>query len=77
METRNMSFEEGLQILKNQVAMLEKGNLPLDEALKVFRDAIDVGRFCNKKLEMAETEVQKIVDGADGEDFTLEDFEEK
>lgn len=77
METRNMSFEEGLQILKNQVAMLEKGNLPLDEALKVFRDAIDVGRFCNKKLEMAETEVQKIVEGANGEDFTLEDFEEK
>lgn len=77
METRNMSFEEGLQILKNQVAMLEKGNLPLDEALKVFRDAIDVGRFCNKKLEMAETEVQKIVEGANGEDFTLEDFDEK
>lgn len=77
METRNMSFEEGLQSLKNQVAMLEKGNLPLDEALKVFRDAIDVGRFCNKKLEMAETEVQKIVEGANGEDFTLEDFEEK
>lgn len=77
METRNMSFEEGLQILKNQVAMLEKGNLPLDEALKVFRDAIDVGRFCNKKLEMAETEVQKIVENANGEDFTLEDFEEK
>ena len=77
METRNMSFEEGLQILKNQVAMLEKGNLPLDEALKVFRDAIDVGRFCNKKLEMAETEVQKIMENANGEDFTLEDFEEK
>lgn len=77
MDTRNMSFEEGLQILKNQVAMLEKGNLPLDEALKVFRDAVDVGRFCNKKLEMAETEVQKIVENANGEDFTLEDFEEK
>lgn len=77
METRNMSFEEGLQILKNQVAMLEKGNLPMDEALKVFRDAVDVGRFCNKKLEMAETEVQKIVENANGEDFTLEDFEEK
>ena len=70
--------------------MLEKGNLPLDEALKVFRDAVDVGRFCNKKLEMAETEVQmmdtlfyimrevqKIVENANGEDFTLEDFEEK
>lgn len=77
METRNMSFEDGLQILKNQVAMLEKGNLPLDEALKVFRDAVDVGRFCNKKLEMAEKEVQKIVENANGEDFTLEDFEEK
>lgn len=77
MEMENMSFEEGLQILKKQVSMLEKGNLPLDEALKVFRDAIDVGRFCNKKLEMAETEVQKIVEGANGEDFTLEDFEEK
>lgn len=48
METEKMSFEEGLQSLKNQVAMLEKGNLPLDEALKVFRDAVDIGRFCNK-----------------------------
>ena len=42
METEKMSFEEGLQSLKEQIARLEKGNLPLDEALKVFRDAVDV-----------------------------------
>ncbi len=75
METEKMSFEEGLQSLKNQVAMLEEGNLPLDEALKVVREAVDLGRFSTNKLEMAETEVQKIVEDADG--FTLEDFEEK
>ena len=40
METEKMSFEEGLQSLKNQVAMLEKGNLP--DGIVCYNDQIAV-----------------------------------
>lgn len=72
-DKEKMSFEEALTLLQNQIAALEKGNLPLDEALKTFQDAIAVSRLCNEKLEHAQSEVKKIVE--DGTGYGLEDFE--
>ena len=44
METEKMSFEEGLQSLKEQVAMLEKGNLPDGIVCYNDQNAMDVMR---------------------------------
>lgn len=75
MDTENMIFEQALAELQKQVNLLEKGNLPLDEALKIYGQAMEISRFCNKKLDMAQAEVKKIVADEDGEGYKLENFE--
>ncbi len=70
---KEISFEEALKELQQQIGLLEKGNLPLDDALKIYSKAMEISGICNKKLEMAQAEVKKIADA--GEDYKLEDFE--
>ena len=74
-DTKNISFEEAIALLQKQIEQLQNGNLPLEESLKTFRDAVDLSRICNTKLDSAQEEVKKIVVDANGEDYELEDFE--
>lgn len=76
MDKDTISFEQSLQILQQKIEQLQKGNLPLDEALKTFQEAVEVSRICNAKLDMAQEEVKKIVADANGDDYELEEFEE-
>lgn len=75
MDTENISFEQALAELQKQIDLLEKGNLPLDEALKIYSRAMEISRICNKKLDMAQAEVKKIVADEDGDGYKLENFE--
>lgn len=70
---KEISFEEALKELQQQISLLEKGNLPLEDALKIYSRAMEISSICNKKLEMAQAEVKKISDTGNG--YTLEDFE--
>lgn len=70
---KELSFEEALKELQQQISLLEQGNLPLEDALKIYGKAMEISGLCNKKLEMAQAEVKKIADA--GEDYKLEDFE--
>ncbi|MGO8942073.1 MAG: exodeoxyribonuclease VII small subunit, partial [Syntrophobacteraceae bacterium] len=51
-------FEEALKKLQDLVEKLEKGDLPLEEAMECFSEGIRTAQFCHKKLEEAETKVQ-------------------
>lgn len=70
---KEISFEDALKELQQQIGLLEKGNLPLDDALKIYSKAMEISGICNRKLEMAQAEVKKISDTGNG--YTLEDFE--
>ena len=74
-DTKNISFEEAIALLQKQIEQLQNGNLPMEESLKTFRDAVELSRICNAKLDSAQEEVKKIVADANGEDYKLEDFE--
>ena len=74
-DTKNISFEEAIALLQKQIEQLQNGNLPLEESLKTFRDAVELSRICNARLDSAQEEVKKIVADANGEDYELEDFE--
>ena len=57
----NLSFEESLEKLEEIVNKLEKGDVPLDEAIDEFNKAMQLVKICNKKLESAEESIAKIV----------------
>ena len=54
-------FEECLQRLENIVAELEKGDVSLDQALKLFDEGMKLSGSCRKELEEAEGKVEVLV----------------
>ena len=70
MATKEKSFEESLIELEQIVKDLEQGNVPLDDAITKFNEAMKIAKVCNDKLTKAEESVNKILN----KDGTLEDF---
>ncbi len=70
MATKEKSFEESLTELETIVKDLESGNVPLDDAITKFNEAMKIAKICNDKLNNAEESVNKILN----KDGTLEDF---
>lgn len=54
-------FEECLQKLESIVDELEKGNLPLEQALKLFEQGVELSNACRKELEEAEGRVEILL----------------
>ena len=61
------SFEESLAELEGRVRQLEGGELPLEEALKVFEEGITLTRTCHEMLDDAEQRITELTRGAAGE----------
>jgi exodeoxyribonuclease VII small subunit len=59
-------FESALTALEQKVKALEEGNLPLDEALKVFEDGMGIADYCARKLHEAEQKVEILLKKPDG-----------
>ncbi len=73
---KNIKFAEALAELEEQVHLLEQGDLPLEEAIDVYKYAVELSKVCNSKLETVKQEVEKIVpsNNADGTGYTTEKF---
>ena len=48
---KNIKFEDALSELEQQVKLLESGELPLEEALDIFRYGVELSKVCTSKLE--------------------------
>ena len=57
----NLSFEESLEKLEEIVNELENGDVPLDDAIDEFSNAMKLVKLCNDKLTAAEESIAKIV----------------
>ncbi len=73
---KNIKFEDALSELEEQVHLLESGELPLEQALDVFKYGVELSRVCTSKLETVKQEVEKIVVTDDGADYRLEAFQD-
>jgi len=60
------SFEESLRKLEAIVDQLEKGDLSLEDSLKLFEEGVNVSALCKKELDAAEGKVQMLVKQRDG-----------
>jgi exodeoxyribonuclease VII small subunit len=60
------SFEESLKKLEGIVDRLEKGDLSLEESLKLFEEGIGLSSACKQELEAAEGKVQMLIKQRDG-----------
>ncbi|HEX8992638.1 MAG TPA: exodeoxyribonuclease VII small subunit [Anaerolineales bacterium] len=54
-------FEECLQRLEQIVTELEKGDMPLERALTLFEEGIQLSGSCRRELEEAEGKVEILL----------------
>ena len=66
MNQNNKTFEENMQRLEQIVRAMERGDVPLEESLKLFQEGTALIRSCGKLLDNAELQVKKILSGTDG-----------
>jgi exodeoxyribonuclease VII small subunit len=57
------SFEEHLTQLETVVERLERGDLSLDESVRLFEEGMKLSTACKQELEQAEGRIQVLVDG--------------
>ena len=60
------SFEESLTKLEEIVAQLERGDLPLEDSVKIFEEGMRLSAECKKQLEEAEGKVELLVKRRNG-----------
>jgi exodeoxyribonuclease VII small subunit len=74
-----VKFEQAMARLEAIVGELEKGDLPLDESLKIFEEGIRLSKNCLKVLEEAEKKVEVLVQDKNGKKqlraFSSEDLD--
>jgi exodeoxyribonuclease VII small subunit len=61
-----VKFEEALARLETIVAELERGELPLDDSMRIFEEGIKLSKVCLKMLDDAERRVEILVKDKDG-----------
>ena len=66
------SFEQALQRLEEIVKQMERGNLSLDESLKLFEEGTALVRSCGEQLDQAELKIVRLMKGPDGNPVEME-----
>ena len=69
-----MSYEKDLARIEEIVAELDRDDLELDHALKLFEEGVERLRAAAQALSKAEGQVRLLIEQADGS-FELDDFE--
>ena len=75
MNAENKTFEENMLRFEQIVRAMERGDVALEESLKLFQEGTALVRSCGKLLDEAELQVKKIMTAADGSPVE-EDFED-
>lgn len=75
MNPQNQSFEEAMTRLEQIVRAMERGDVALEESLKLFQEGTELVRSCQKLLDQAQLQVKKIMTAPDGSPVE-EDFQD-
>ena len=66
MNQPNMNFEQSMARLEQIVRAMERGDVALEESLKLFQEGTELVRNCQKLLDEAQLQVKMIMTAADG-----------
>jgi exodeoxyribonuclease VII small subunit len=65
-DIRKMSFEQALEALEEIVENLERGDVPLDQSIRIYERGEALKKHCDALLKAAEDKVEKIRLSRDG-----------
>ncbi|AJE45014.1 exodeoxyribonuclease 7 small subunit [Celeribacter indicus] len=61
-----MSFEQAMAELDQVVSKLERGDVALEDSIRLYERGAALKAHCERKLKEAEEKVEKITVGPDG-----------
>lgn len=67
MAEKKRSFEQNMLRLEEIVSLLERGEAPLEESLKLFEEGTGLMKQCSTLLDKAEQKVTLLTAGPDGQ----------
>ncbi len=69
-KNKDMTFEDKIKLLEEIIKDLESGEVPLDDAINKYTEAMKLAKECSDKLDDVSEKVNKIM----LENGKLEDF---
>ena len=75
MPAKEKTFEESSNALEEIVQRLERGDVPLEEALAAFQEGMALSKQCQDTLEKAEKTLTKMMT-ENNEEIVFEESEE-
>ncbi len=60
-DSKTPDFEQALAELEGLVERLERGDLPLEDALKTFERGVELTRHCQSSLKAAQQKVETLL----------------
>ena len=77
MAQKKMQFEEQLKRLQAIVEELERGELPLEKSVELYKEGLTLSKTCRGQLEKARNEITVFSEGAvqpfDGTEENVDD----
>jgi exodeoxyribonuclease VII small subunit len=71
-DIKTMSFEQALDALEKIVEDLERGEVPLDQSIRIYERGEALKAHCDRLLKAAEDKVEKIRLSRDGKPVGIE-----
>jgi len=65
-EKQSLTFEESMKSLEELVENLEKGDVPLEEAISMFQEGMKLSKNCQDRLQKVEKQMTEVL-SEDGE----------
>lgn len=76
MTKTNVSFDQAIQQLEEIVRQLEQGDVPLEDAISLYKKGMEMSTVCHEKLHNAEKQLISIMDDS-GEKVPFEAIEKE
>jgi exodeoxyribonuclease VII small subunit len=70
------TFEQSLNRLEDIVNRLERGDVPLEESLRLYEEGLDLSKACSERLAQAELTLKRLSKNAKGAFEERDDKEE-
>ncbi|MGG1400627.1 exodeoxyribonuclease VII small subunit [Bacillus salipaludis] len=58
---KQLSFEEAMNKLERIVDRLEEGDVPLEEAILIYKEGMELSKLCHDKLKNVEEQLTQII----------------
>ncbi|MCR5656680.1 MAG: exodeoxyribonuclease VII small subunit [Butyrivibrio sp.] len=68
-EEKEMTIEQAFAQVDEKIKSLESGDTTLEDSFNLFKEGMDLLKYCNDSIDKVEKKVQKIMDDGSMEDF--------